>query len=305
MKIIGHQKQWQFLKNCLKFNRISHAYLFSGPEFLGKKTLALEFVKLINCQNKKERGCGQCYSCKMISNGNYPDLKIISPDSSESSFSIHISQIRELQRFLSLKSYYSFQKTVIIDQAEKMTPEAQSSLLKTLEETKGKALLILISAFPDLLFPTIISRCQVVKFLPLSDKEIKNYLLTQGISSQKIEWLVKISQGRPAIAINFLLNPKKLEEEEKILKGILKLSKYDLATRFNYLKELSLSKKRLKEILDLLERHFRQTLFSEKLNPSCLSKTINNIKLIEKLNFLNSSTNLNPKLTLEILMINL
>ena len=240
--IVGHQKQWQFLKKTFQLNRLSHAYLFSGLESLGKRTLALEFIKLINCENLldnsyltgqaegiRENPCQECRACKIISKNSFPDLFIIEPlttfqaqrnsldkrntqkvvrgkpkDKLKEQSLIQISQIRELQHFLSLRSYYGHWKSVILDEAEKMTPEAQSCLLKTLEEAKGKVLLILISSHPEMLLPTIYSRCQTIKFFSISRIKIKDYLANQGIPEKEAEILSNISQGKPG-RVNFII----------------------------------------------------------------------------------------------------
>lgn len=317
--LVGHQKQWQFLKKTLELNRLSHAYLLSGPESLGKKTLAIEFIKLINCQKDgiKKKPCGECSNCKMIQKNGFADLSIIGPKiESEGENSIQISQIRELQKFLSFRPYYDEWKSVVLDEAEKMTQEAQSCLLKTLEEVKGKVLLFLISSHPELLLPTIYSRCQTIKFLPVNNSEIKKYILSQGISEKKAEMLTDISQGRPGRVIDFILNPEKLEKEIKILKEISETFNSDLASRFNYLKNVTINK----EFLEALQKLFRYNLLlktgvkelsglgyfpepSEKLKSSSVSKIKKIIKLIDNINFLIFSTNVNPKLALELLFL--
>lgn len=306
--IIGHQKQWQFLKKSFENNRLSHAYLFSGPDSLGKKTIALDFVKLILGKEHKE----------LVEKKKHPDLLFIKSEKKE----IQISQIRELQVFLSYKSYYGSFKVVIIDEAEKMNQEAQSCFLKTLEEPKGKTLLILISSHPELLLPTIYSRCQIIKFFPVRAKEIKDYLLGQGVPEKKAETLSRISQGRPGEAINFLLNPQKLEQESQIVKEILELLHSDFTSRLQYAKNLSLSNNNLNKILEIFQRYFRYILFwkmgimkhedfnyfpspSKKLESYSTSKLKKIIKFTDSVNFLISSTNINPKLALEVLLLQL
>jgi len=155
--IMGHQKQWRFLKQSVELNKLSHAYLFCGEERLGKKRIALEFVKLINGENF---GLG------------HPDLILIEPERGE----IKIAQIRELIQKLSLKPYSALFKVALIDQAHLMTKDGQNSFLKTLEEPKGRTLLILITEAPERLLPTIPSRCEIIKFSPVKEVEIKSYL---------------------------------------------------------------------------------------------------------------------------------
>src|SRR4030042_1240940 len=145
--IIGHQKQWQFLKRSAEIGRLSHAYLFSGQAHLGKRKLAEEFIKFLNCPKKENSPCQNCWACKALEKEIHPDLISIKPINKE----IKIFQIRQLQKSLFLKPHSSFFKSVIIEEAEKMNQEAQSCLLKTLEEPSGNTLLFLITERPQML----------------------------------------------------------------------------------------------------------------------------------------------------------
>lgn len=329
--IIGHHKQWAFLKKNFELNRLSHAYLFTGLESLGRMTFALEFVKLINCQNEdfNKKPCQKCDYCRMIEKRKYPDLFIVSPSSfsknSETGLekekkSIQISQIRGIQDFLSRKSYYGSFKSVIIDRAEIMTQEAQSCLLKTLEETKGQTILILVSSNSDILLPTICSRCQIIKFFPVERTEIEKHLLEQGIAVKNAEMLADICEGRPGRAINFLLNSEKLEKEKEVLNEILEICQSGLVSRFQYIKNINLNNGALIDVLEILKRYFRYLLFlkigitkfsdfnyfprpSERMKSYSVAKLKEIIKHIENIGFYVSLTNVNPRLALEILML--
>lgn len=323
--IIGHQKQWNFLKKTFEGNRLSHAYLFCGLELLGKKTLAQEFIKLINCREEKteKKPCGNCNYCKLIEKRSYPDFLLIEPD--KESGSIQISQIRDLQRFLSFRSYYGQWKAAIIDNAEKMTKDSQSCLLKTLEEPKEKTILILVSSYPDLLLATIYSRCQPVKFFPVKREDIKKHLLKQGADEKKAELLAESSQGRPGRAISFLTEPDLLEKESQLLKKFLFVFRSDIASRFEFVKNITSSNNNspnnsLDKFLLLLGGYFRNILLfkTKAARPSdfyhlapplkefdsySVSKLEKIIKLLENINFHISFTNINPRLALELLML--
>jgi len=266
--ITAYQKQWQFLKKSAELEKVSHAYLFLGPEHLGKKTVAIEFIKLLNCQDKmfSNRPCQICRSCKDIEAQTHPDFFIISPETDE----IQISQIRELRKALVLHSFSARYKSVIIDQAEKMNREAASALLKTLEEPRGRTIFILICRSAEMLLPTIFSRCQLIKFYP---KE-----------------------------------PQKFFDQDKRIKEIISLNKSNLAVRFQYAKELSEEKENINEVLNIWLNYFRNILIKTINGQSkdySLAKLNKIIKAIEQTNLLISSTNVNPKLALEILMLEL
>jgi len=310
MKLIGHQKQKQFLRTIAEKGKIPHALLFYGQEQLGKKTLAIEFVKRLNCQEKdvSKRPCRVCRSCQSIQKGVHPDFNLIKPEIS--SQGIQISQIRNLIWKLSLCSYAAPFKAAIIDKAHLMTPEAQNSFLKILEEPKGKTLLILITEYPEMLLPTILSRVQKIRFSLVKSKEIEGYLLKQGASQGDAGQLSSLSLGRPGIALNFLLNSQKLKNQEKIVSDLIKISNSDLAFRFQYAKNLSKERERVTEILNIWLRCFRKAFISriirkeaiKGLDQYSLSKLKNIIKHIQSTNFLLSTTNINSKLALEVLL---
>jgi len=293
--VVGHQKQWQFLKKSVRLGRFSHAYLFSGQDKLGKKTIAYEFIKLFFGNNIIQ---------------SHPDFIFIEPTEKE----IQIKQIRDLNWRLSLKPFSAPLKAVIIDQAHLMNAEAQNCFLKTLEEPRGETLLILISEYPEFLFPTIRSRVEIIKFYPVPRKEIEDYLKEKGIDEKK-SWLIsQISQGKPGVVIDFLNYPQKLKEREALINEIVELTKSDLNFRFQYAKKLS-KMDDLKKILNTWLFHFREILLSN-LNKnnidridiggaSKISKIKNILEKIQSTNFLISTTNVNPRLALEILMLEL
>lgn len=312
--IIGHQKQWQFLKKSFELGRLPHALLFSGQSQLGKKTIARQFIKLLNCQNQnfKARPCQSCRNCQDIQKGVYPDLKEIQPKGRE----IQISQIRELEYYLSLRPYSAPLKTVIIDKAHLMNQEAQSAFLKTLEEPKGETLLILITQYPEMLLPTIFSRTEHLKFYPVSFSEIENYLKLQGTSQSLARELASFSFGRPGIALNFLLDPQKLENRNQKIKEIIKISSSELSLRFQYAKDLSQNPQNLKEILNVWLRYLRNTLLikigskterrtEDHFKNYSIIKLKNILRVTQNINYLLSTTNVNPRLALEILMLEL
>jgi len=151
------------LRNSIVRNRLAHAYLFSGESHSGKKGVAKALARQLNCeQSGVLEPCGVCSSCKKIEKNNHPDVRWIFPN--DESGSIKIEDIRALQAQMSLKPYEGRYKIHIIVDADTMTEAASNCLLKTLEEPQGDALLILTSSNTKMLLPTIISRCQVIKF---------------------------------------------------------------------------------------------------------------------------------------------
>jgi len=290
--IIGHQKQWQFLKKSAELGRLSHAYLFSGQEKLGKKTVALEWISLLFGQSPTR-----------LLTGVHPDFILITPVQKE----IQISQIKDLNYRVSLRPYLASFKTAIIDQAHSMNQEAQNCFLKTLEEPRGKTLLILISEYPEFLLPTIRSRSEIIKFYQVSKKEIENYLKEQGVEEKKAQVISQISQGKPGLVIDFLNQPQKLKERTAVLNEIIRLTNSDLSLRFQYAQKIS-QMPDLKEILNIWLSYFRENLISSlnsKVEPWKIEKLVKILEKIQSTNFLISTTNVNSRLALEILMFEL
>lgn len=269
--MLSHQKQWQFLKKTAELGKIPHALLFYGQISIGKKALALELIKLLNCQNEnpKNRPCQSCRSCQDISKNTHPDLFLVEPKENKE---IQISQIRDLHNSLSLKSYSAPYKAAIINKAHYLNVEAQSAFLKMLEEPKGKTVFILITEYPEMLLPTILSRVERLRFY-----------------------------SSPA-------GTRQTAEQKKLINEILKVSKQDLASRFQYAKKMAEEPQDLKEVLDIWLAYFRESLLSAikgKAENYSVVKLRKIIKTIQTIGFLLSTTNVNARLALEILMLEL
>ena len=284
--IIGHKKQRNFLKESARIGKLSHAYLFSGQGKLGKKTIALEWILSFFNEQKKE---------------SHPDLILVEAEKKE----IQINQIRNLIRKLSLKPQAGSFKAAIIDNAHLMNQEAQTCILKTLEEPRGNTILILITEAPEILFPTILSRVQNIKFYPVEKEEIKNYLKGNGVLEKTIEEISQISLGRPGIALDFIKDVKKLDDFQKKIKELNEISKSEIAVRFQYAKNLSEDPQEIKDTLDAWLSYFRNALLSQIRESGELQKIKNILENIQKTNFLISASNVNSRLALELLMLEL
>lgn len=181
--VIGHSKNKNYFEAVFKNGRFSHAYVFSGPEMTGKKTFATELFKKINGRDAAE---------------NNPDFKLIFPRALEGETKIYIDDIREIKSFLSLKPYYGPYKFVVIDNADRMTDDASNALLKTLEEPSPRSVIILVTAMPKLLLPTVVSRCETIKFLPPKENEIAEFIKQKNYKNKEedLSFLLKLVRGR-------------------------------------------------------------------------------------------------------------
>jgi len=291
--IIGHQRILDFFKKSIKKERLAHAYLFTGSAHLGKKTVALELIRMLVGEQVN----------KVV----HPDVLIVEPAES----SISIKQVREIQRQMSLFPYQADYKVVLIDQAEKMTTEAANCLLKTLEEPSGQAVLILITASPKTLLSTIISRCQLVNFLPVAKKEIE-----KAFPKAK-DQIIRLANGRPGLAINYLENPELLEQENKIIQELGKLLRDDLNQRYQYAEQIAKNVPLARQILNIWLFWFRDLILLSSNCPDLviypetkeyqgsysLGKLKEIIKTIKKTDWLLANPSINARLALEVLML--
>lgn len=205
--IKGQDKAIQILKEHLKQSHLSSGYLFVGPAGVGKRLAAKILAKTVNCEDGLFDCCDRCLPCVKIEKNQYPDVHIIdaltpltfSDDNNEAgdSQAIRINHIRQLQKDISLKAYEGKKKVFIIDNAHNLTPAASNALLKILEEPPRDSLIILVSAKPALLFRTVISRCQIVKFYPLARPKLEEVLRKDySLDEHLAHFLAYFCEGR-------------------------------------------------------------------------------------------------------------
>ncbi|MGP0565090.1 MULTISPECIES: DNA polymerase III subunit delta' [unclassified Nitrospina] len=262
--ILGQDQAKHILDRALEQGTVAHAYLYFGPESVGKKRTALEFAKALNCaETGPQAACGACPSCRKIEQGQHPDVFFLEPIKKPSSrdTSINIDEIRELQKKLGFTPYEGRYKVAVVDGVEKMNLQACNAFLKTLEEPPAATVLVLVTANPYQMLPTIISRCQGVRFHPLPQDALNSILKahpdTQGMLDEEIELRVLRSQGQVARALaEDVAEIARYREELLALLGQLSFRRMDLL--FAWCREtgrgqdLSQIKKILEELLGLL-----------------------------------------------------
>lgn len=171
--IIGQPAACAQLERAWQHKRLSHAYIFDGPNGVGKQTTARALAALLLCEQPEQAdSCGRCLSCRQLDAGTHPDCYQLAPDGR----SIKIKQIRDLRARLSGMASYGGYTVVIIDQADTMTLEAANAFLKTVEEPQGPTCFILITTQADRLPDTIRSRAQLVRFQSLSQASLSRLL---------------------------------------------------------------------------------------------------------------------------------
>ena len=181
----------------LRRGRLPGASLFTGPEGVGKKTLALSLSALANCkEGSEDELCGTCSSCVKEAAGHHPDIRLFQPHKNL----IKIDTMRELNREVQFRPFEGRLRCFIIDQAETLNEEAANCILKTLEEPPDTSRIILISSFPQRLLPTIRSRCQAFPFHPLGREEILRYL-ENHLTEDHPEMRASLAEGSIAAAL--------------------------------------------------------------------------------------------------------
>ena len=178
--VVGHEKVKKVLLSSYLDGRVGHAYIFEGPKGVGRLTAAKAFSKLLLCENPNSgEPCGICKSCSMCESGNHPDLAVVTNqlyDQSKKSTDVLVDTIRNMKKDVFIKPYVSERKIYIVPKADTMNVYAQNSLLKVLEEPPAYCTIILIAENPNMFLPTVLSRTVSIKFFPLSDENVEEYL---------------------------------------------------------------------------------------------------------------------------------
>lgn len=228
--LLGHKLLVKSFKSLAENNRLSHGYLFFGPEGVGKKLFALSLANFLS-----SRG-GSSFGGEIIDGGIISDAILIEPNESKT---IGIDAVREIKNFLYSRPNVSSKRTVIIDEAEFLTTEAQNAILKITEEPPTSSLLILICREPEILMPTLSSRLQKIYFSALVQQEVNDWLKSQNIkhvacSTKEIEEIAKKSMGSLGLALK-MMNDEKFKETSKLAERFLKL---EGAEKKDFLKNL-------------------------------------------------------------------
>lgn len=265
-KIIGNEKNKNLLQKAVNENKASHSYLFIGIEGIGKQMIAKEFAKMLLCLNDNKY-CNNCKSCIEFDSNNNPDFLYIEPDGN----SLKIEQIRYLQKKIQEKPIVSERKVYIINDADKMTVEAQNALLKTLEEPPEYGTIILIGANENAFLSTIKSRCMIMHFSPIEDQEIKEFMEHNYNMKDINQNILNMFQGSIGKAI---LLKDKYKDYQQIEKVIQMLESADIIEIINNSEFIYKSKD---EIYDILE-YINTILLNLAKNKS---KYVDCIKIVE------------------------
>lgn len=220
--LIGQTTAAAVLRNAILRDRVAHAYLFHGPDSVGKSTAASVFAQSLNCEGERPNGpgaaCGECRSCTLIAKGSHPDVRLIAPSTGSDAAVIPIERIRhELVYDVDLRPVVGRHKIYLLDPADRTAPLAIHTILKVLEEPPPYVVVILVTSRPALLPPTILSRCQHVAFQLAGADAVEQHLLTLGVDPPAAASLARLSGGRIAWAIRAAQRPEVLSTRKALL----------------------------------------------------------------------------------------
>lgn len=257
--IVGQEQIKEHLQNALNSGKISHAYIINGEKSSGKEFIAGVFAMALQCEKKGAEPCQECHSCKQALSANQPDIiKVMH----EKPGTISVDDIRtQINNDVAIKPYSSPYKVYIVNEAEKMTPQAQNALLKTLEEPPEYAVILLLTANVNSLLPTILSRCVVLNMKPVSDMQVKKYLMEQlRVPDYKAEICVAFARGNVGKAKS-LASSEDFENVKNEALGLLKyireMELYEIIAAIRKITEYKLD---VNDYLDIMAIWYRDVL---------------------------------------------
>jgi DNA polymerase-3 subunit delta' len=224
-RVRGHEAQVEAFGRAAGRGRLAHAYLFAGPRGVGKRTFAVELARALLCEAPRGPGeelrleaCDRCPACLLVEAGTHPDCFSAGrpPEAQE----FPIERMRELCQSFALKSARGRGKVVVLDDADDLNDEAANCFLKTLEEPPPRSVLILIGTSPDRQLPTIVSRCQVLRFAPLPPPVVEELLQAHGVEDAGLRGrLARVSGGSVRQALEWA-DPALWEFRGALLQGL-------------------------------------------------------------------------------------
>jgi DNA polymerase-3 subunit delta' len=248
-EMLGHEWAVDMLKQHISRGALRHAYLFTGPPGLGRRTLALRLAEALNCTKPPALGqpCGACRDCRQIESMTHPDLSIVQAETEGGT--LKVDQIREVRRALTLKPYQAKYRVALFLRFQEASEGAANALLKTLEEAPEYVILVLTADSSEQLLPTITSRCEVLRLRPLPTDVIEAHLLQHGAEAGQAHLIAHVSSGRPGYALRLLNDESALEFRAERLTDLRQLLSSTRVQKFNYAEKLAKDKETMRQTL--------------------------------------------------------
>ncbi len=246
-ELIGHTSVLAALDRAIASGHPAHAWLFAGPEGIGKRTTALQFAAALNCESAVEKPCRECKACRDTLAERYPDVEMVGPgglcdepehkDHAESRY-LRICQVRRVSRVLSIAPYLAGGRRVaIIDGADTMAAEAANAFLKTLEEPPEGSVIILLAERPERLPETVLSRCQRLDFRPVDRTTLHDALTARGADATTADAITAAASGRAGWALRALADPALLDDRSRVLDDAVRVAHAGRVARFAWAKD--------------------------------------------------------------------
>lgn len=243
--LAGHAWAVDYLRRSLANGRDAHAYLFAGPEHIGKSLLALRLAQRLVCEASASDPCLVCRACKRVARGNHPDVRRVSlatqaanEKGDTASKEIKIGTVREWQRDIELRPFEATRRVFILEDAHKLTDQAANAMLKTLEEPPPYAVLILVAHGAGDLLPTIVSRCRVLRLRPLSRDDVARALHEgYNVAMDDAALVAAWSGGRIGWALAAVEQPELLEQQQQRLDVLVQLASNNQLARMRWAEE--------------------------------------------------------------------
>lgn len=321
--LLGHEWAETLLKEQIAHATLRHAYLLSGAEGVGRRTLALRLAQAINCPQPAAPGepCRTCRTCRQIEAMQHPDLGVVQAE--EGGSTLKVDQVRELLYSLALRPYDARYRVALLLRFEQAHNAAANALLKTLEEPPSNVVIILTADSPEGLLPTIVSRCSVLRLRPSPLEALQTWLEREhGLPAEQARALAHVSGGRTGQALRLQRSPELYAEYASRVQDLQKLLQAGQVQRFAYAKSISEKRTVVRELLQVWLSFWRDVLLTSlgsraplvnlehapaiqalaaALPPETIQRTVEahqrTIDLLER--------NANLRLALEVLMLDL
>jgi DNA polymerase-3 subunit delta' len=248
--MLGHEWAVSALKQHVAGGGFRHAYLFTGPQGVGRRTLALRLAQALNCPQPPAPGeaCRECRTCQQIEKMQHPDLAVVQAE--QVGGTLKVDQIRELQHSLSLAPYQASYRVALLMRFEEAHVSAQNALLKTLEEPPDKVILLVTAESAESVLPTVASRCELLRLRPLPLEVVQSGLQERwGLPAEEARLLAHLSGGRPGNALRLRQSPELLEQRQIWLDDLRQLLRSNRVQRFAYAEKLARDKEKRRDAL--------------------------------------------------------
>lgn len=264
-EIVGHEQIIEHLQNAIATDKVSHAYILNGPDKSGKMMLAKAFAQTLQCEKGGTEPCMECHSCKQAMSGNQPDIIYVRHEKPNT---ISVDDVRtQINNDIVVKPYSSKRKIYIVDEAEKMNPQAQNALLKTIEEPPAYATLLLLTTNADTFLPTILSRCVRLNLKAVRDEKIREFLMkVHKMPDYQADICVAFAQGNVGKAIQLASSDSFNELKAAALQLLKRLDDIELYEMTEAVKQIAEYKLEINDYFDLMMIWYRDILYFKATN---------------------------------------